>query len=79
MAKEGERDSVIQCFHGRIKIPRPELGEGLTGYGWSWREGETAWIIAYRFAPYTAVTLWEELDGGPVGGACSRLFSFLLL
>lgn len=64
MAKEGERDSVIQCFRGRIKIPRPELGEGLTGIAEDGVEGEAGWIKAYRFASCTAVTLWEEPDGG---------------
>lgn len=59
-----ERDSVIQCFRGRIKIPRPELGEGLTGIAEDGVEGEAGWIKAYRFASCTAVTLWEEPDGG---------------
>lgn len=62
MVREGERDSVIPCFRGQIKIPCPWLGEGLTGHVEDGVEGEAGQIKAYRSALCTAVWLWE----GPV-------------
>lgn len=65
MMTTGERDSVILCFRGQIKIPL--LGEGLTG---SVEDGVAGWIKAYRSAPCTAVSLWEGLlDAWRRGGA----------